>query len=472
MSTFTTTLQEAHLNLLKEIVLKSGEQEGAAYVLYGLADIKRDPWDLNQRRKIISHDVIEIPASEIRSASSHHITWSTNSFSSLLKKAKDNGLVPGIVHSHPNGFCGFSSQDDDNETKLFSMACNRNGQEALLASTVLTPKGGLITRLWSNPVKSSVSELTCIVGKRLGVHYDRQVSDINPTLERQALAFGSVLNEHLKRLRVGVVGCGGTGSAVAMLLARLGVGQLVLFDNDIVEITNLNRLHGATTQDASAMRPKVEVVAREVAKIGLATRVVAIKKWISDATCQDALKTCDVVFGCTDDHDGRMLLNRLAYFYIIPVIDMGLAIHVSKEETPRILDLSGRVTTLAPVPGSSCLICRGVIDPESARADQMRRFQPEEYEHQKKEGYIVGDEDPNPAVVTFTTETACMAVNQFLHILTGYRQLVRDSWQWTRRFHVMQDRPVGTFQDSDCPICSKDVYWGRGDTKPFLDRVG
>jgi molybdopterin/thiamine biosynthesis adenylyltransferase len=45
--------------------------------------------------------------------------------------------------------------------------------------------------------------------------------------QRQALAFGQALNQDLVALRVGVIGCGGTGSAVAMLLARLGVGQIV-----------------------------------------------------------------------------------------------------------------------------------------------------------------------------------------------------------------------------------------------------
>src|SRR3712207_6906598 len=52
----------------------------------------------------------------------------------------------------------------------------------------------------------------------------------------------------LRKLRIGIVGCGGTGSAVAMLLARLGVGQLALFDNDIVDQTNLNRLDRKSTR--------------------------------------------------------------------------------------------------------------------------------------------------------------------------------------------------------------------------------
>ena len=66
-----------------------------------------------------------------------------------------------------------------------------------------------------------------------------------------------------------------------MLLARLGVGQLALFDEDIVEVTNLNRLHGARRADADAMRPKVEVVAREISELGIGTRVVALRSWIA-----------------------------------------------------------------------------------------------------------------------------------------------------------------------------------------------
>ena len=200
------------------------------------------------------------------------------------------------------------------------------------------------------------------------------------------------------------------------------------------------------------------------------TRVVEMQTWIDDTACQDALRACDVVFGCTDDHDGRMLLNRFAYFYVTPVIDMGLAIHVSKEEPPRILDLSGRITVL--VPGAPCLLCRGLLNPERARAEHMKRLRPEEYEHQKNEAYVLDEGDPNPAVVTFTTETACMGVNELLHILTGYKDAALNGWQWTRRFHLMSDRRVGAMRIEDCPICVKKEYWGRGDMIPFLDRIG
>ncbi len=242
-----------------------------------------------------------------------------------------------------------------------------------------------------------------MVGSRFDLYYPgRGAGQTAPAFHRQALAFGDALNEDLKKLRVGIVGCGGTGSATAMLLARLGVGQIVLIDNDIVDQSNLNRLHGSTQSDADAMRPRVDVVAREITRLGLGVRTVPFEAWVGDPGCRDALRSCDVVFGCTDDHEGRLFLNRLAYYYLIPVIDMGLAIDVGEEEPPSVKALDGRVTVL--MPHNACLVCRGVINQEIARAETMKREDPEEYEQRKAEAYVVGGGNPAPAVVTFTTE--------------------------------------------------------------------
>ena len=254
-----------------------------------------------------------------------------------------------------------------------------------------------------------------------------------------------------------------------MLLARLGVGQLALFDDDIVEATNLNRLHGARRSDADGMQAKVDVVAREVAHLGLGVRAVPFRGWIGDPAAKDALKACDLIFGCTDDHDGRLLLNRLAYFYLIPVIDMGLAIAPALNGG-GVRDLSGRATVLTP--GAPCLLCRGIIDPVIARDEQLKRSQPEEYERRKREAYVRGGDNPAPAVVTFTTATACLAIDEMLQGLTGFRDSEGWEWQRVRRFDLMQDRRPGAAHDPDCPICTDQSYWGRGDIDPFLDRVG
>src|SRR6266566_1447686 len=65
--------------------------------------------------------------------------------------------------------------------------------------------------------------------------------------------------QKLRESSVAIVGVGGVGSAAAYYLTRSGVGHLKLIDQDIVESTNLQRLHAATTKDL--YHPKAEVIA-------------------------------------------------------------------------------------------------------------------------------------------------------------------------------------------------------------------
>ena len=469
MSLFDLTIREADIEALHDLVLNEDGVESAAYVLCGESHIGSDPWVQQSRRRLTIHRVESIPREDEISASATHVTWSTSSYVKLLKQARDEGLVPGIVHTHPRGPARFSSQDDRNEKDLLQTARNRNGDQAALVSILLTGDGQVTARLWSDPHSPVDAASVRVVGKRITVHPPLEYPADIDFLARQALAFGAPQNARLRAMRIGVVGCGGTGSATAMLLARLGVGQLALFDDDIVDVTNLNRLHTACRADADAMLPKVEVVAREIARLGLGARAIPVRYRIDDTVCHDALKACDVVFGCTDDHDGRLLLNRLAYFYLIPVIDMGLVIDL-KPDGSSLRELTGRVTVLFP--GAPCLLCRDTIDPVMARDESMRRRSPEEYERRKRESYVRGGGNPSPAVVTFTTATACLAVDELLQAMTGFRSPDGWVWQRTRRFDLLADRRPGADPRRDCAMCSSRDYWGRGDVEPFLDRVG
>jgi hypothetical protein len=60
-------------------------------------------------------------------------------------------------------------------------------------------------------------------------------------------------------------------------------------------------------------------------------------------------------------------------------------------------------------PRASCLFCRGIVDPVTARDEDLGRRNPEEYKRRKREAYIRGGGNPSPAVVTFTTATASMS---------------------------------------------------------------
>jgi len=133
-----------------------------------------------------------------------------------------------------------------------------------------------------------------VFGERFRFHFPAAPSPVSEVFARQVLAFGPSLMTQLKALRVGIIGAGGTGSATAMLAARAGAGQIVVVDDDIVEPTNLNRLHGATQSDADAMMGKADIAAREIARMGLGVRVVPLKGWANAPHVRDALKSCDV----------------------------------------------------------------------------------------------------------------------------------------------------------------------------------
>lgn len=472
MKIYSLTIREEHLAQLKSHLLRDDRCEHAAYLLCSKALIRHDPWDRCAHSKYLVTRVIPVPDDQIVDSRPDMVTWRTASYVRLLKEAATHDQVIAIVHNHPAGMPWFSSQDDANEPDLVQLGVNRNGPGTNLISLILSGDEQLAGRVWLHPKARAYEPLRMIrvIGTRYSLHYpDRGDNAPIPALQRQALAFGNALNGDLRKLRIGVVGCGGTGSAVGMLLARLGVGQLVFIDNDIVDQTNLNRLHGARQADADAMRPKVEVMAREISEMGLGVRVVPIEAWVGDPGCRDALRACDFIFGCTDDHEGRLFLNRFSYYYLIPVIDVGLAIEVGKEDPPSVKSLDARVTVLGP--HHTCLSCRNVIDPEIARAETLRRNDPAEYEMRKAESYVVGEGNPNPSVVTFTTELACMGVNELIHRLQGFRGAEGAAANRVRKFYLNEDRRPGHKPGSACPVCSCDSIWGKGDTEPFLGRI-
>jgi hypothetical protein len=146
---------------------------------------------------------------------------------------------------------------------------------------VMDNDGEFIVRDYTPDLRPMPVELTRVGGDRLQIRYPGRCDGI-PRLEfdRQTRVFGARTTEDFTQLRVAIVGCGGTGSAVASLLARIGVSRFVLIDADRVDMTNLNRLHFSTRADAIAGRYKVDVVGDAIAEIGLARSVVRINRFI------------------------------------------------------------------------------------------------------------------------------------------------------------------------------------------------
>jgi len=436
-------------------------------MLFGTVRIGADPWTGNERLRLVSHRFVGIPDRDVVSRSPVHVTWSTESFMRLLGEAGRDALMPAIVHTHPGGPPVFSDQDDRNEKDLLRIVSNRSGDGHGFASIVLGGDGSICARHWTSPDRSEACERVLVSGRRLILH-GVGAMPVEEMLDRQARLFGPAFNPLVRSLRVGVVGCGGTGSPTAMLLARLGIGHLLLVDDDTIELANLNRVYGSRLDDVRANASKVDILAREILAAELGVQVATFRRWVGDADVRDAMRSCDVIFGCTDDHDGRLFLNRLAYYYGIPIIDMGVRIIPKSKDRPY--EMAGRVTVVAP--GTPCLLCRGLIDPVRARDEALRRTDLKEFERRKAEAYVSGGGDPAPVVVTFTTETACMAVNELLQALTAFRGEGGMKPERRRRFDAVEERTTTCSPRQECEQCATPRIWGRADVTPFLHRIG
>jgi ThiF family protein len=104
---------------------------------------------------------------------------------------------------------------------------------------------------------------------------------------------------------------------------------------------------------ADVRRKKVDVVADELARISPAVSSIRIASIITVEAIAKQLAQLDLVFGCTDDNAGRLVLSRLATYMLIPVIDSGV---ILPSDGDGLLDgIHGRVTTLAS--GAACLVC-------------------------------------------------------------------------------------------------------------------
>ena len=146
---------------------------------------------------------------------------------------------------------------------------------------------------------------------------------------RNIRAFGDEVQRTLGNLRVVVVGCGGTGSAVAEQLIRLGVRYLYLLDPDILTDSNLTRVYGSFPEDIG--KPKVDVIAAHLGRIAPDAKVIPTQSKITLEATARLLTDADVIFGCTDDNAGRLVLSRLASYMLTPVIDCGVVLSSAED---------------------------------------------------------------------------------------------------------------------------------------------
>lgn len=115
-----------------------------------------------------------------------------------------------------------------------------------------------------------------------------------------------------------VIGAGGLGSPVAMYLASAGVGTLTLCDNDVVELTNLQR---QIVHDIDSLgQLKVESASRRLGKLNPDVRVQALAQRMDAAALAEAVAKADVVLDCSDNFVTRHAVNAACVAARTPLV--------------------------------------------------------------------------------------------------------------------------------------------------------
>jgi len=242
----------------------------------------------------------------------------------------------------------------------------------------------------------------------------------------------------LSRARVVIVGCGATGSALASLLARAGVGTLRIVDRDYVEPSNLQRQLLFDENDALQSVPKAIAAARQIARFN---SEILVEPQVADLVPQNVdslLRGYDLTLDGTDNFETRYLINDYAVKNSLPWIYSAA--------------VGSYAVTMNILPGeTACLAC---IFPDSPRGA---------IETCETAGIL------NSAV----SLVASIAATEALKLLVGARPKLRRtllSWDvWTNeRAEVAAARPR-----PECLTCGRhDFPHLAGEGRPHITLCG
>jgi molybdopterin/thiamine biosynthesis adenylyltransferase len=124
--------------------------------------------------------------------------------------------------------------------------------------------------------------------------------------------------ERFKDAKITVIGCGGIGGETIEMLARMGIGELVLVDEDAYDLSNLNRQTLATITDLGLV--KSEVAAEKVRQINPYVKTTTFNEHVDQTNIDKVIGDSDIVIDALDNVLTRVIVSRKAKENGIPYI--------------------------------------------------------------------------------------------------------------------------------------------------------
>jgi molybdopterin/thiamine biosynthesis adenylyltransferase len=201
--------------------------------------------------------------------------------------------------------------------------------------------------------------------------------------------------ELISQCTIGVVGLGGGGSHIVQQLAHIGFQRYIIYDDDVVEESNLNRLIGAKSMDVPATTPKLHIAKMMVYGLQPKANVRGFAcRWQEQP---EPLRECQIVFGCVDSYKGREELEIACRRYLMHYIDVGMDVHGTERPV-----IGGQVILSSP--RQPCMRCMGFLTNEKLAT----------------EAGLYGAAGSHPQVVWANGVLASTAVGLAVEIVTGW----------------------------------------------------
>lgn len=384
---------------------------------------------------------------------------------------EDGPLAAGVIHSHPQGVHVFPSKLDDKMDDYFGEELSRYGRGKPYLSLIFARNEDgtfqFTGRVFDQGEWYPVTELLTVgeeLERELAASDDWRAADFSPPPSPQTESatgrletlLGKTASKRLSQACMGVIGCSGTGSPAAHVLARAGVQRFILVDPQHFSPSNLERLHGSRFADALGSPPpaKVSIVARLIHEINPDAKVTCIVGNLLDEIVLDALLECDLLLGCTDTQHARAVLGDFASHYLLPSIDVGVAMRAKQAKLAVQL-----IEVCLNRAGLPCPHCLGRIDQRALSYELMtveeRQWRQEAAERAKGEGldgaqYWGGEPPPEITVGYLTSLAGSMMAGYAENLLTGTAKMPHPRFQFDVGWTKLGVAPVENVANLDC----------------------
>jgi adenylyltransferase/sulfurtransferase len=264
--------------------------------------------------------------------------------------------------------------------------------------------------------------------------------ELDERYSRQVL-FAGIGAEGQRRLtegRVAIVGCGATGSTLASLLARAGVGALRIIDRDYVEASNLQRQTLFDEADAAESLPKAIAACRKIAGFN---SQVAVEPQVSDLRPENAdelLGGVHLILDGTDNFETRYLVNDYAVKNSLPWIYTAA--------------VGSYAVTMNVLPGeTACLSC---VFPQSPSG-------------------VVETCETAGILNSAVNFAASIAATEAIKLLTGAKQQMRHTLLSYDLWRNESAEVSAAARRPDCPTCGlREFPYLAGESRPHITLCG